>query len=315
MQPLRGPPTNSARCCAVSNRPAPGVPAVLAIAGTDPTGGAGLVADIKSITALGGYAMGVVSAITAQNTTGVQGVYPQPAAIVTAQLASVSADVRIDAVKIGMLGEPDIVAAVLEWVRATEPAHVVLDPVMVATTGGVLSTDAATQRLVDLAREASLITPNVPELAALVDAPVPQTLDEVAALAATAHERLGVSVLATTGDLADASHADILVETTATGTHVTHLDFSRIATPHTHGTGCSLSSALATTRTTTESWHAAYARVRPWLDGALRGGLDLHIGHGSGPLDHNWFLHGGPGGTTPHASPHTTAYTTAYTTP
>lgn len=266
-------------------------PAVLAIAGIDPSGGAGLFADIKSITALGGYGMGVVAAITAQNTTGVLGVYPQPAEVVSAQLQAVSDDVRIDAVKIGMLGEPEIVAAVVDWIERVQPPRVVLDPVMVATTGGVLSTDAATARLVDLARHASIITPNVPELAKLVGAPTPDNLDATIELARKAHEMLGVTVLATTGDLTDQSHADILVDSPAQQTRVTRLDFERVDTPNTHGTGCSLSSALATASVTTDSWEAAYSRVRPWLDGALHGGLSLDIGAGSGPLDHNWFLH------------------------
>lgn len=271
---------------------APFVPRVLAIAGTDPSGGAGLFADLKSIAAVGGYGMGVVAAITAQNTMAVQAVYPQPAHVVAEQLESVSSDVVIDAVKIGMLGEPEIVAAVLEWIERVQPPLVVLDPVMVATTGGVLSTDAATARLTDLARRSSIITPNVPELAKLVGAETPETLAEVAALARRAHDELGVTVLATTGDLTDDSHADILVETTKGTTQVHQLDFDRVDTPNTHGTGCSMSSALATARVTCDSWLEAYARVRPWMDGALHGGLELDVGAGSGPLDHNWFLHG-----------------------
>lgn len=270
---------------------APFVPRVLAIAGTDPSGGAGLFADIKSISALGGYAMGVITAITAQNTVGVQGVYPQPAEVVAAQLDSVAADVTIDAVKIGMLGEPEIVAAVADWIDRARPPLVVLDPVMVATTGGVLASDAATVRLVDLARRSSIITPNVPELAKLVGAETPETLEAVVSLAQRVHAELGVTVLATTGDLADDSHADVLVETVDGATQVHQLDFERVDTPNTHGTGCSLSSALATARVSCDSWLEAYGRVRPWMDGALHGGLELEVGAGSGPLDHNWFLH------------------------
>lgn len=267
------------------------VPRVLSIAGTDPTGGAGLFADLKAISAMGGYGMGAITSITAQNTTGVQGVFPQPVEVLRAQLQSISADVAIDAVKIGMLGEADTVRTVSAWLESERPPIVVMDPVMVATTGGKLSTDDATLALVELARSVSIVTPNVPELGVLLGEDTAPGIDDVIRQATKAHEELGVAVLATTGDLDDASHADILVTTRGGALDVVELPFTRVETPHTHGTGCSMSSALATARVISEDWQQAYARVRPWMDGALLGGLDLDVGQGSGPLDHNWYLH------------------------
>lgn len=267
------------------------VPRVLSIAGTDPTGGAGLFADLKAISAMGGYGMGAITSITAQNTTGVQGVFPQPVEVLRAQLESISADVDIDAVKIGMLGEADTVRTVSAWLESERPPIVVMDPVMVATTGGKLSTDDATLALVELARSVSIVTPNVPELGVLVGEGTASGIDDVIRQATKAHEKLGVAVLATTGDLDDSSHADILVTTRGGALDVVELPFTRVETPHTHGTGCSMSSALATARGISEDWQQAYARVRPWMDGALLGGLDLDVGQGSGPLDHNWYLH------------------------
>lgn len=268
------------------------VPRVLSIAGIDPSGGAGVYADIKSITAMGGYAMGAIAAITAQNTRGVVGVYPQPVDVLVAQMRSISDDITVDAVKIGMLGEAAAVEAVGEWLAEARPPIVVLDPVMAATTGGSLSTDAANRALVDLARSVSVVTPNVRELGMLAGAPAARTIDEVLAQARAVHEELGTTVLATTGDLEDDSHADILVTNESGETRTERLEFTRVDTPNTHGTGCSMSSALATARVGAQSWREAYERVRPWMDGALLGGLDLEVGGGAGPLDHNWFLHG-----------------------
>ena len=268
------------------------VPRVLCIAGTDPTGGAGLLADVKSVAALGGYAMGVVTAVTVQNTRGVTGVHPVPVDTVLAQLDAVADDVRVDAVKIGMLGELDLVEALGEWLATRRPPHVVLDPVMVATTGGRLSTDEASRALRGLVDVCDLVTPNVPELGVLTGE---ETAPDAAAILRQArllHEGSGTAVLATTGDLADGSAGDVLVESDAgRGLRESTLPFLRIDTPNTHGTGCSLSSALATARVSHPDWHSAYLRVRPWIDGALYGGLGLDVGHGAGPLDHTWFLH------------------------
>ena len=280
-------------------------PRVLSIAGTDPSGGAGLIADIKSITALGGYGMGVVTAVTVQNTQGVRDVHPVPVDTVVAQLDAVADDVRIDAVKIGMLGRVDLVEAVGEWLSRRRPANVVLDPVMVATTGSRLSSDAAASALLQLARIVDLVTPNVPELGVMAGQVTAEDLSEVERQARDLAQLIGTPVLATTGDLTYPAGgevaqfgADVLAcaegSTPDNGDAVRtrRLAYVRSQTASTHGTGCSLSSALATAVAGHDGdWLRAYRTVRPWLDGALEGADDLAVGHGSGPLDHNWFLH------------------------
>lgn len=266
------------------------VPRILCIAGTDPSGGAGLLADTKAVAALGGYAMGVVTAVTVQNTRGVSGVHAVPVDTVIAQLDAVADDVRIDAVKIGMLGEATLVEAVGAWLRRRRPPHVVLDPVMVATTGGRLASEDAAQMLRDLVPLVDLVTPNVPELGVLCGLDTATDIEGIVGQAELVHEQTGSAVLATTGDLEDGSAEDVLVESEGQRRTTLRLPFVRVDTPHTHGTGCSLSSALATARVGAADWEAAYRRVRPWMDGALHGGLTLEVGQGSGPLDHTWFL-------------------------
>ncbi|MBB0995096.1 MULTISPECIES: bifunctional hydroxymethylpyrimidine kinase/phosphomethylpyrimidine kinase [Dietzia] len=267
------------------------VPRVLCIAGTDPSGGAGLLADTKAVAAMGGYGMGAVTAVTIQNTVGVTGVHAVPVDDVIAQLDAVANDVTIDAVKIGMLGEAALVEAVGDWLRRRRPPHVVLDPVMVATTGGRLASEDAARMLRDLVPLADLVTPNVPELAVLCGGEPAEHIETIVGQAELVHEQTGCAVLATTGDLDDGSAEDVLVESEGDRRTTLRLPFVRVDTPHTHGTGCSLSSALATARVGERDWEAAYRRVRPWIDGALHGGLTLEVGRGSGPLDHTWFLH------------------------
>lgn len=267
------------------------VPRILCIAGTDPSGGAGLLADVKAVAAMGGYGMGVVTAVTVQNTVGVSDVHPVPLETVIAQLDAVADDVEIDAVKIGMLGEAALVHAVGEWLRRRRPPNVILDPVMVATTGGRLASDDAASMLRDLVPLVDLVTPNVPELAVLCGEETATDIEMIVGQAELVHEQCGSAVLATTGDLADGSSEDVLVETDERWRTTRRLPYVRVDTPHTHGTGCSLSSALATARVGVDDWGAAYERVRPWIDGALQGGLHLGVGRGSGPLDHTWFLH------------------------
>lgn len=266
-------------------------PRVLCIAGTDPSGGAGLLADVKAVAAMGGFGMGAVTAVTIQNTVGVTGVHAVPPETVIAQLDAVADDVVIDAVKIGMLGEAGLVEAVGDWLRRRCPPHVVLDPVMVATTGGRLASEDAARMLRDLVPLADLVTPNVPELAVLCGETGATDIETIVGQAELVHEQTGCAVLATTGDLEDGSAEDVLVETEGDRRTTLRLPFVRVDTPHTHGTGCSLSSALATARVGAQDWEAAYRRVRPWMDGALHGGLALEVGRGSGPLDHTWFLH------------------------
>lgn len=258
------------------------IPRVLSIAGTDPTGGAGVQADLKSIGALGGYGMAVVTALVAQNTHGVREVHVPPVAFLAAQLDAVSDDVEIDAVKIGMLQSAEIIAAVRAWLARVRPPVMVLDPVMVATSGDRLLDAPAEEALRELCGDADLVTPNLAELAALTGHPRattwPQALEDARALADTT----GTTVLLKGGHLDGASSPDAIVG--VDGVH--EVAGERIATRHTHGTGCSLSSAITTLRAAGASWPDALVRAKEWLAGALAHADALQVGTGNGPIDH-----------------------------
>lgn len=257
-------------------------PRVLSIAGTDPTGGAGVQADLKSIAAFGGYGMAAVTALVAQNTLGVREVHVPPTAFLDAQLRAVSDDVEIDAVKIGMLGSAEVVATVDTWLAEVQPPIVVLDPVMIATSGDRLLDADAEQAVRALCRRADLVTPNLPELAVLTDRPVATTWDDAIAQARTLAGRADTAVLVKGGHLHGDESPDAIVDTT--GVHP--VSGRRVATRHTHGTGCSLSSAMATLAAHGLTWPAALERAKRWLTGALENAEALHVGRGNGPIDH-----------------------------
>lgn len=262
------------------------VPRVLSIAGTDPTGGAGIQADLKSIAANGGYGMAVVTALVAQNTRGVRSVHVPPVTFLAEQLEAVSDDVEIDAVKIGMLADVDVIGAVREWLVRVAPPIVVLDPVMVATSGDRLLRADAECDLRELARLAHLVTPNIPELAILADEPPATSWDETLAQAERVSARLGVMVLAKGGHLDHGTSPDALVDARSGEVTTTLLDAPRIATANTHGTGCSLSSALATRLVTSPDAVHAVGQAKRWLSESIRGGTDLEVGRGNGPISH-----------------------------
>ena len=258
------------------------IPRVLSIAGTDPTGGAGVQADLKSIGALGGYGMAVVTALVAQNTRGVRAVHVPPVEFLAAQLDAVSDDVEIDAVKIGMLQSTEIIRTVQAWLGRVRPAIVVLDPVMVATSGDRLLDPAAEAGLRALCRDADLVTPNLAELAVLTERPRAatwtQALDDARALV----QATGTTVLLKGGHLDAGDCPDAIVA--ADGVH--EIAGERVATRNTHGTGCSLSSAMATLRAAGHPWPEALTRAKAWLAGALRAADALQVGTGNGPVDH-----------------------------
>ena len=258
------------------------IPRVLSIAGTDPTGGAGVQADLKSIAAFGGYGMAAVTALVAQNTLGVREVHVPPTAFLDAQLRAVSDDVEIDAVKIGMLGSADVVQTVDAWLAAVRPPLVVLDPVMVATSGDRLLDADAEAAVRALCRRADLVTPNLPELAVLVDRPVASTWDAAVAQARLLARDADTTVLLKGGHLDGAQSPDAIVD--AGGVHP--VPGRRVDTRHTHGTGCSLSSAMATLGAYGLPWLAALERAKPWLTGALEHADALRVGRGNGPIDH-----------------------------
>jgi hydroxymethylpyrimidine/phosphomethylpyrimidine kinase len=236
---------------------------ILIIAGSDSGGGAGIQADIKTVTMLGGHAMTAITAITAQNTTGVQAVHAVPADTVLAQIDSVVADIGVDAVKIGMIGSAVTAVAVAERLARLEGVPIVFDPVMVATSGGVLADAATIAAFEALMGLATLVTPNLPELAALGG--------EQAVLA---H---GCALLVKGGHGEGDTLTDRLIE--ADG-EVTSWTDSRIDTTSTHGTGCTLASAIATGLGQGMSLPASIARARAYVRAALMAAPGLGKGHG-----------------------------------
>lgn len=259
------------------------IPRVLIIAGSDSGGGAGIQADIKTVTMLGGYAMTAVTAITVQNTLGVSAVHAVPPGIVSGQIRAVLDDIGADAIKIGMLGDSATVEAVAEALEGVE-IPIVLDPVMVAKGGGKLLADDAVEALVRLLLpRARLVTPNVPELSVLTGLEVADEADMLLA----AQELVGqgaAAVLAKGGHLEGEIVADWLV------THHGQQRFEapRMSTPHTHGTGCTLASAIATGLAAGLPLAIAVERARAYLQAALAAAPGL--GRGQGPLGHNFAL-------------------------
>ncbi|ROS62905.1 hydroxymethylpyrimidine/phosphomethylpyrimidine kinase [Curtobacterium sp. PhB172] len=261
------------------------VPRVLAIAGTDPTGGAGLQADLKAIAAHDGYGMGVVTALVAQNTHGVRSVHVPDVAFLREQLDAVSDDVTIDAVKIGMLGTAPVVRVVTDWLREHRPPVVVVDPVMVATSGDRLLDEDAASAMGALFGLADLVTPNRAELqvlAELAGAPAPASLSSLDAARLVA-STWDVLVLAKGGHDEGPTSDDVLVSPSGSARQFTA---PRVATANTHGTGCSLSSAIATLAARYGDWELAVGVAKPWLTAALRGADALEVGSGNGPIDH-----------------------------
>ncbi|MEV4738208.1 MULTISPECIES: bifunctional hydroxymethylpyrimidine kinase/phosphomethylpyrimidine kinase [unclassified Microbacterium] len=260
-----------------------GIPRVLSIAGSDPSGGAGIQADLKSIAANGGYGMAAVTALTAQNTQGVRDVHVPPADFLRAQLDAISEDIVVDAVKIGMLADADVIRVVADWVDAVHPPIVVLDPVMVATSGDRLLDADAESALARLLVRADVVTPNLPELAVLAGRPV-DGWDDALTAAQDLSRRIGAAVLVKGGHLPGDDVPDALVDASRGG--LREFGGTRIATENTHGTGCSLSAALATRLARGDGPVDAVSSTRDWLRGSLRASGALHVGRGRGPVNH-----------------------------
>ena len=254
----------------------------LTIAGSDSGGGAGIQADLKTFSALGVYGCSVITAITAQNTTTVSAVHPVPLSVISAQIAAVLEDIEVHAIKIGMLGDPDLIACVADAIREFQ-GPVVLDPVMVAKSGVELLPDHSMAALkTHLFPRATLLTPNLHEAARLLGTDL---VEEDREMCAQGRELLALgpaAVLMKGGHGAGAACTDWLVEPDR------NLPFSaeRIATANTHGTGCTLSSAIAAGLASGLSMVEAVRRAHGWLHKAIRAADDLNIGHGHGPVHH-----------------------------
>ena len=259
------------------------IPRVLIIAGSDSGGGAGIQADIKTVTMLGGYAMTAVTAITVQNTLGVSAVHGVPPEIVSGQIRAVLDDIGADAIKIGMLGDSATVKAVADALEGVD-IPIVLDPVMVAKGGGKLLADEAEEALMRrLMPRARLITPNTPELSVLTDTAIEDEADMLLAAQELAGQG-AAAVLAKGGHLAGEPVVDWLV----TANSQQRFEAPRMSTPHTHGTGCTLASAIATGLAAGLPLAVAVERGRAYLQSALAAAPGLGKGHG--PLGHNFAL-------------------------
>ncbi len=261
------------------------IPNVLTIAGVDPSGGAGVLADIKTIGALGGYGCGVIAALTAQNTCAVTGVCPVPADFVRDQLNTLFEDVRIDAVKIGMLSDESVIDAVAEALCRYKPRFIVLDPVMVAKSGDRLLPENCVQALKNkLLPLATVLTPNLPEAAVLAGAPEIQSEGQMNDLARKLLPLMakGSWLLLKGGHLTGAEVPDLLTD----GQSSMVFNAKRIETRNTHGTGCTLSSAIATLLPQCDSVQGAVEKAKQYLWDAIQYSGDLTVGHGHGPVHH-----------------------------
>lgn len=257
---------------------------VLTIAGSDSGGGAGIQADLKTIAANGGYGFSVITALTAQNTKGVFGIHPVPVDFVRQQLEVVLSDIGADAIKIGMLFSAELIETIADVLHVSKVKNIVLDPVMVATSGDKLLEDEAVSALQDkLIPMADLITPNLPEAAVLLGREIrskeeqEQGAVELAGLGCS-------SVLVKGGHLGESSCDDLLYMANTQATRSYPVE--RIATDNTHGTGCTLSSAIATGLARGMNVEEAVTAGKEYITGAIRSGADYIIGGGHGPVDH-----------------------------
>lgn len=259
---------------------------VLTIAGSDSGGGAGIQADIKAISAMGCYAASAITAITVQNTLGVQAVHPAPLDILRGQIDAVLSDIGADAVKIGMLHSSEVVILVAEMIEKYGITNVVLDPVMVSTSGHRLIEENAVEviksRLLPLAR---VITPNVPEAEILAGCKIAGE-DEFEAIARRLSDNGNVSVLMKAGHLSGDSLVDYFYN--AEDDTITRLQSKRVQTKNTHGTGCTLSSAFAAALAKGEGLTMAATSAKRYIEQAIISGAEYEIGKGHGPVNHGF---------------------------
>jgi hydroxymethylpyrimidine/phosphomethylpyrimidine kinase len=259
------------------------IPNVLAIAGSDPCGGAGVQADLKTFAALGCYGLSAITALTAQNTLGVEDVCLVPADFVATEIDTLFADCAIKAVKIGMTGSPDIIEIIGERLARYSPPAVVLDPVLAASSGAALTVGEVAAALVSrLASRVSLITPNLIEAAMLANVSVLETLDDMRDVAKRLHG-LGFAAILVKGGHRDGATCDDLFYD---GRDFRIFSKPRVATRNTHGTGCTLSSAIAGFLAKGVELPDAVESAKSYLQNALEHADRLDVGKGHGPLHH-----------------------------
>ncbi len=258
-------------------------PVALTIAGSDSSGGAGIQADLKTFAALGVYGASVLTALTAQNTKGVTGIHLVPPEFVTAQIDAVFGDLDVGAVKIGMVAQLATIEEIAAALKLWSPRHVVLDPVMVATSGDrLLSADAVEALRTTLVPRATILTPNLPEAAALLDEPVAVSESAIEGQGRRLVAMGCPAVLIKGGHGEGAESIDYLVDRDG----VTALPGPRIATANTHGTGCSLSSAIAAGLAKGADLQAAVRSAKAWVSAAIAEADRFTVGHGHGPIHH-----------------------------
>jgi hydroxymethylpyrimidine/phosphomethylpyrimidine kinase len=253
------------------------------IAGSDSSGGAGIQADLKTFSALGVYGASVITALTAQNTQGVSAIHDVPAHFIAAQIDAVFSDLKVNAVKIGMLSQPVAIATVTAGLERWKQTRVVLDPVMIATSGDRLLAPAAIEGLKrDLIPRALLITPNLHEAAALLDAPVAQNEEEMRGQAERLLALGAKAVLIKGGHAQGPEAVDLLVTPAAAA----RLSAEKVDTVHTHGTGCTLSAAIAAGLAKGYRLSEAVADAKTYVTHAIAAADELEIGRGHGPTHH-----------------------------
>lgn len=263
---------------------------VLTIAGSDCSGGAGIQADIKTITSLGMYAMSAITALTAQNTTGVYGVLETPPEFVANQLDCIFRDIRPDAVKIGMVSGSGIIRVIADKLAEYGAENIVVDPVMVSTSGSRLLSEEAMEALVArLLPLGTVITPNIPEAEALCGFSI-NTREDMESAAAKIAGRIPGGALIKGGHLRLAADDLLCVGSQGGEPSMRWFPASRIDNPNTHGTGCTLSSAIACGLAQGCTLEESIQKAKAYITGALDYGLDL--GEGSGPLNHMWAMEG-----------------------
>ncbi|KOO03218.1 bifunctional hydroxymethylpyrimidine kinase/phosphomethylpyrimidine kinase [Vibrio nereis] len=259
-------------------------PIVLTIAGSDSGGGAGIQADIKAISATGSYACSVITAITSQNTLGVSAIHPIPLAHIESQLDAVFSDLNVVAVKIGMLADEAIITLVARKIQQYAPKFLVIDPVMVASSGDLLlAQDAISTLKKELIPMADLLTPNLPEGAALVGKAVPQNEDDMGGMIEDLRALGAKAVLLKGGHLEhDVNSNDLLIQQQSSEL----LRAKRYNTPNTHGTGCTLSSAIASYLAQGNRLHKAVYLGKQYISQAISYSDELEVGQGHGPVHH-----------------------------